>query len=73
MTCAHKPRLALQHGFRRGVGFLQIDAPISKFLERNSCAGHRAAHKRSRTHHAEIAVQIFDLGLAGQGMNDRCD
>jgi hypothetical protein len=57
--------MSLQHCLRRGVGFLQIDAPISEFLERNSSACHRTAHERPGTHDPEITVQIFDLGLTG--------
>ena len=58
-------RVPLQHRLGRGIGLLQVDAPIAQLLERNRHAGHRAAHERTRPHDAEIAVEIFDIGLAG--------
>src|SRR5262249_13093005 len=61
VTRAH----SLQDRFQRGVRFLQIDAPIAKFFQRNRYAGHGAAHERARPYHTEVAVEIFDLGLAG--------
>src|SRR5579862_2447384 len=57
--------LALRHGRGRGIGFLQVDAPVAQLLERNGDAGHRAAHEGAGAYHAEIAVEIFDIGLAG--------
>ena len=58
-------RLApLQHRLRRGIGLLQIDAPVFELLERDRHAGHRAAHKGAGAHHAEIAIEVFHLGLA---------
>jgi len=56
----------LQHRLGRGVCFLQIDAPIPKLLKRNSSTGHGTAHERAGAHDAEIAIQVFDLGLAGR-------
>jgi hypothetical protein len=55
----------LQYGLRRDVSFLQVDAPISEFFERNRQAGDRATHESAGSYDAEIAVEIFDLGLAG--------
>ena len=63
--CPGTQALPLQHRFGRGIGFLQVDAPVAQLLERNGDAGHRATHEGARPHHAEIAVEIFDLGLAG--------
>src|SRR5579862_9931637 len=57
--------LALRHGLGRGIGFLQVDAPVAQLLERNGDAGHRATHESAGAYHAEIAVEIFDIGLAG--------
>jgi dienelactone hydrolase len=55
------------HGFGRRVGFLQVDAPIFQLFERNCGAGDRAAHERAGAHDPEIAVKIFELGLAAHG------
>src|SRR5277367_5293770 len=57
--------LALQHRLRRRIGLLKIDAPVAQFLERNRRAGHGAAHEGAWPHDTEIAVEIFDFGLAG--------
>src|SRR6202034_4441874 len=57
--------VALPYRLGRGVGFLQIDAPVAQLFERNLHAGHRAAHERARPHHPKIAVEIFDVSLAG--------
>ena len=56
--------MPLQHGLGRRIGFLQINAPVSQFLKRNSRAGHGATDKSAGPHHAEIAVKIFDFGLS---------
>ncbi len=53
-----------QHRLRRGVGLLQVHAPVLELLERDRRAGHRAAHERARPDDAEIAVEIFDLGFS---------
>ena len=57
--------MPLQHGLGRGIGLLQVDAPVFQLLERDRHAGHGAAHEGAGPHDAEIAVEIFDLGLAG--------
>jgi hypothetical protein len=56
---------SLQDRFRCGVSFLQIDAPIAKLFQRNRYAGYGAANERAWPHYTEVAVEIFDLGLAG--------
>jgi hypothetical protein len=55
----------LQNGLRRRIGFLEIHAPVSQFLKRNSRPGDGAADERTGPHDAEIAVQVFDFGLSG--------
>jgi len=55
--------MSLQDGFRIGIGFLQIHAPILQLFERDRYAGHRAAHECAGPHDTEVAVEIFDLGL----------
>ena len=62
-TCA-AAAAPLQHRLRRGIGLLQVDAPVFELLERDRHAGDRAAHEGAGPHDAEIAVEIFDLGLA---------
>ena len=57
--------MPLQHRLRRSVRFLQVNAPVSELLERDCHAGHRAPHEGARPHDTEIAIEIFDLGLAG--------
>ena len=54
----------LHHCFRGSVSLLQIDAPIAKLFQRDGYARHRAADEGTRPHHTEIAIEIFDLGLA---------
>ncbi len=60
-------RMPLQHRLGRRIGFLQLDAPIPQLLERDRHPCHRAAHKGARPHDAKIAIEIFDVGLAGHG------
>ena len=57
--------MPLQHDLGRDIGFLQVDAPILQLLERDRRAGDRAAHEGARPQHAEVNVEVFDLGLAG--------
>ena len=45
----------------------EIRARFLKFFERNGQAGHGTTHERARPHDAEVAVEVFDLGLAGHG------
>ena len=59
--------MALQHCLRRGVRLLQIDAPVAQFFQRNFSTGDGAADERAGANDTKIAVEIFDLGLAGQG------
>src|SRR5882757_4381387 len=54
----------LQHDLGRGVGLLQIDAPVFQFFERDRHAGDRATHEGAGPGDAEIAIEVFDLGLA---------
>src|SRR3954451_6856344 len=56
--------LAVYHGFRRSIGLLQVDAPVLELFKRNGLPGHRATHIGAGAHHAEVAVEIFDFGLA---------
>jgi len=56
--------VALDHRLGRGVGLLQVDAPIFEFLDRDGLAGDRAAHKGAGLDHAEVAVEEFDHGFA---------
>jgi hypothetical protein len=48
----------------RGIGLLQIDAPVLQLLKRDRHAGHRAGTKAPRPDDAEITIEIFDLGLS---------
>ena len=57
--------MALQHGLGRRIGLLPIDAPVFQLFERDRRAGHRASHECAGPHHAKIAIEISDLGLAG--------
>src|SRR6478609_4454798 len=57
-------KMPLQHRGGRGVGFLQVHAPVLQLVERNPRVGDRAAHERSRRDHAEIAVEILHLRFA---------
>src|SRR3977135_4733700 len=57
----------LQDGFRIGIGLLQIHAPIFQLLQRDRHAGHRAAYECAGPHHAEVTIEIFDLGLTRHG------
>src|SRR5579863_7271511 len=59
--------VALHHRFGRHVGLLQVDAPVTQFLERDFSARHGTADERAGANDAKIAVEIFDLGLAWQG------
>ena len=68
--------VSLQHGFRRRIGLLQLDAPVFEFLQRNRHAGHCASHERARTNDAKIAVEkeirisdgyLFEVNVAVQG------
>src|SRR5258708_7741750 len=56
--------MPLQDRGRDRVGFLQVDAPILQFVERNAGIGNGATYIGSRRDHAEIAVQILHLRLA---------
>jgi len=56
--------MALQHGGRGGVGFLQIDAPVLQLVERNPDVGDGTTHKGAGRDHAEIAVEILHLRFA---------
>src|SRR5215813_11960687 len=56
--------MAPQHGLRRHVGLLQIDTPVFELFERDRRAGHGATHEGAGPQHAEIAVEVLDLGLA---------
>src|SRR5579871_2881818 len=56
--------MPLEHGFRRGVGFLAVDAPVFQLFERDPNARDSATHIGARRDHAEIAVKILHLGLA---------
>ena len=62
--------MPLQDGFRRRIGFLQIDAPVFQLIERNVFAGHGAAHIGAGLDNAKIAVQIFDFGFAVSGRSE---
>ena len=55
----------LQHDLGRDIGFLQVDAPVFQLFERDRRAGDGAAHEGAGPQHAEIPVEVFDLGLAG--------
>src|ERR1700730_1535565 len=61
------PSLPLEHGIGPGIGLLALDAPVLELLERDRHAGDRAAHIGARPHHAEIAIELLDLRLAGHG------
>ena len=63
LSCSGIREMSLQDGFRIGIGFLQIHAPILQLFERDRYAGHRAAHECAGPHDTEVAVEIFDLGL----------
>jgi hypothetical protein len=43
---------------------LPLDTPILEFFERDSGPCDSATHESARLHHAEIAIEIFDLGFA---------
>src|ERR1700761_7108695 len=57
-------KVSLKHSGRHAVGFLQIDAPVFQFVERNPCVRDGATHIGSRRDHAEIAVEILHLRFA---------
>lgn len=57
----------LQHGFRRRVGFLPVNAPVFQLIQRNVFAGDGAADVGAGRGHAKIAVEIFDLRFALAG------
>src|SRR5256714_12261769 len=59
--------MALQDGFGRDIGLLQVDAPILELFERDRCPGDGTAHESARPQHAKIAVEVFDLGLSSHG------
>ena len=54
----------LHHRLGRGIGLLELDAPVFQLLERDRHAGHGAAHEGARPHDAEIPVEKLDLGLS---------
>src|SRR5260370_212036 len=53
--------MPLQHGRGNSIGFLQIDAPVFQFVERDPRVGDRAAHIGSWRAHSEIPSHIFHL------------
>jgi hypothetical protein len=55
----------LQHSLGSRIGLLALHAPIFQLFERNRQPGHRAAHEGAGPYHAEIAVEIADLGFSG--------
>ena len=56
--------ISLQNCLWRRISLLQIDIPVLQFLKRDRHTAHRAAHKRTRPHDAEIAIEVFHLRLA---------
>ena len=56
--------MPLQDGLRRGIGFLQINAPVFELLKRDRNAGDHTAHERAGAHDAEIAIKVLHLCLA---------
>src|SRR2546425_1255925 len=56
--------MPLEHGGRHRIGFLEIDAPVFQFVERDPHVRYGAAHIGSGRHHAEIAIQILHLRFA---------
>ena len=56
--------ISLQNCLWRRVSLLQIDIPVLQFLKRDWHTAHRAAHKCTRPHDAEIAIEVFHLRLA---------
>jgi len=56
--------MPLQNGFRRRIGFLEVHAPISEFLQRIWYAGYRATHESARPHDAKIAIEVFYFGFS---------
>jgi hypothetical protein len=56
----------LQLGFRRGIGLLEIDAPIAQILKGYLGARDRAAHVSTWTDDSDFTVEIFDLGFSGR-------
>ena len=55
----------LQYDLGRDVGFLQVDAPVFQLFKRDRRAGDGATHEGAGPQHAEIPVEVFNLGLAG--------
>ena len=55
--------MAIEHGDRRGIGFLQINAPVLQFLQRYRHPGDRAAHECAGPYDPEIAVEKLHLGF----------
>ncbi len=56
--------IALHRGVGIGIGLLLLDAPVAQVGERNARAGHRAGHVGPGPHHAVVAVEILQRGLA---------
>src|SRR5581483_5821519 len=56
--------VALERGGGVDIGLLQLDAPIAELVERDGAPGHRAAHELAGREHLDLAVEIFELGLA---------
>src|SRR5262245_38404854 len=56
--------VALERARRIGIGLLQLDAPITKLVERDGAAGDGATHEIARAQHLHFAVEIFEFGLA---------
>src|SRR5262249_11693309 len=54
----------LHHSLGRRIRLLQVDAPVSQFLKRDSRAGYGAADESAGPYDAKIAVQVFDFGLS---------
>src|SRR5687767_14684855 len=67
LSAALRPRRhaeALQHGLRRDVGLLALDAPVFELVDRDRLAGDGAAHVGARPDDTDVRVEIFDQGLA---------
>ena len=45
------------------ISLLQLDAPITKLVQRNGAASDGTAHEGARRHHLDLAIEIAKLGL----------
>ncbi len=56
--------IAAERNLGRGIGFLQLDAPVAQIGKLDRLAGDGAAHELARRDNLELAVEVADLSLA---------